>query len=152
MSWLGGKEKNIYPQHFHDLLHCHYCRDLLGPVTYFSLSFSVTQMISSQQMRNTSELHKFTGKRVKGKTRKVPSFSICLKNGSNTGGEGKRPETDAERCWGSAGYPRGMKHLNFPSSPRAPAAPHSPPGPRGDPFSVGRGGAVAAEMQHQQGD
>lgn len=43
------RKKNIYPQHFCDLLHCHCGCDLSGPVTYFSSNLSVTQMMPSQQ-------------------------------------------------------------------------------------------------------
>lgn len=66
------RKKNIYPQHFCDLLHCHCGCDLSGPVTYFSSNLSVTQMMPSQQTRN-SALCKFAGKRAKGKTSKDAS-------------------------------------------------------------------------------
>lgn len=66
------RKKNIYPQHFCDLLHCHCGCDLSGPVTYFSSNLSVTQMMPSQQTRN-SALCKFAGKTAKGKTSKDAS-------------------------------------------------------------------------------
>lgn len=142
----GWKRKtNIYPQHFRDLLHCHYCRDLSGPVTHFTFSSSVTQIIFSQETRNTSELPKCEGKKAKGEREKgsarVSPANICFKNGSNKYNE---DQTAADGCSGMlrdaqgrrrvAGY---LGHRKRPHSPAWPAAPEPPqPGPARSPGSV----------------
>jgi len=102
---MAGKENGVYPQHFCDLLHCHCCHDRSGPVTYFSLSFSATQMISPQQMRNSCELSNFAGKRAKG-GKKQGCFNPPPASASKMGG-GQPPGDGWGEMLGYSGVSRG---------------------------------------------
>lgn len=128
MSWLSGKEKNIHPQHFCELLHCHYCH-LLGTVTYFSLSFSVTQIISSQQMRNSSELCNFTRKEGEAKHK----HGFLPQHLPQKWEWHSRGQTPGNRCWEmlrNGGAPWGHEALPPPRLAPHTGSPGSAPGPR----------------------
>lgn len=124
----------------------------MGHVTYFSLSFSSHPndfLSTNEKYQRAAQVYGKEGKEENEQGFVHTPPASASKMGSNAAAGGKHPEMDAERCWGTAGYPGGTKHPCLPSSPPGPAAPPRPPGrPLLPAASGGRAGGLGGRDPH----